>query len=399
MKRKILALALLVFYFGLPCTVFAISSDPSIEFVDIPGNGKDVKPFKMAKTEVTNQQYVNFLNAAFLENKITVGEIKPTEPMLLKGKLRIFRSKNQQLVYYKGRTRILNLLNQRAVGDQNEDGKLEVWEYKNPLNRCMIEFDSSKKKFRVVDPKKVDWNIYFDNKHLPPGKKTTDSITNWAELHEFWPKGVPLKGRKLVTWAKGDYGKDVLFAGIHDSDFKLPTLEEVKTWPVNHIEYKAAKAFADFYGFTLPTYKQFKWAKAGGKGYKYGTADGTISNKNVIYNGHSLKEYPKLANGRMDIAKFPGEQKGHVQPVASFAPNPYGVYDLSGNVVEWTKTRNSPKLNCIYKGGPPGFEAFIALGGGYAYWKEAQSTDMKCRETPEFVNNDHFGLRVVKKNN
>jgi len=353
----------------------------------------------MGKTEVTNQQYVDFLNAALLEKKITIGKIKPTEPMLLKGKLRIFRSKNQQLVYDEDGNRILNLLNQRAVGDQNQDGKVEIWEYKNPLNRCMIEYDSNKNKFKVVDPKQVNWEIYFDNKHLPPGRKTTDAITNWAELHEFWPEGVPLEGRQLVTWAKGDYDKDVLFAGIHDSDFELPTFEEVKTWPVNHIEYKAAKAFAAFYGFDLPTYKQFKWAKAGGKGYKYGTADGTISNRNVIYNGHSYDEYPKLPNGKMDMAKFPGEPKGHVQPVASFSPNPYGVYDLSGNVIEWTKSRNSPKLNCVYTGGPPGFEAFIALGGGWAYWKDAQSTAMKCRETPEFVNNDHFGFRVVKSPN
>ena len=84
-------LVLLMFFFGLIFSAFAQGSDPTIEFVDIPGNGKDIKPFKMGKTEVTNQQYVDFLNAALLEKKITIGKIKPTEPMLLKGKLRYFQ--------------------------------------------------------------------------------------------------------------------------------------------------------------------------------------------------------------------------------------------------------------------------------------------------------------------
>ena len=138
----------------------------------------------------------------------------------------------------------------------------------------------------------------------------------------------------------------------------------------------------------IPSIEELRWAGKGGhSNWIFSTDDGTITSENTVY------------NGGWDKSK--GKHKGHPQVVAYFEskPNPYGVYDLSGNVVEWTKTRNSPRLKCIYTGCPPGFEAFIALGGGYAYWKEAQSTDMRCRETPEFVNNDHFGFRVVKKNN
>jgi len=42
-----------------------------VEFVSIPGNGSDVKPFKIGKTEVTNEQYVEFLNKALLAGKIS----------------------------------------------------------------------------------------------------------------------------------------------------------------------------------------------------------------------------------------------------------------------------------------------------------------------------------------
>ena len=407
MKNKLLILPLLLLFFvgcntavKKPSNVSGtqnVKQSHEIEFVDIPGNGDDIKPFKMGKTEVTNQQYVNFLNAALIENKVSVGKIEPTNPKLMRGKQKTFRSKNQQLVYDKQGNIILNLLNIRATGDHNKNGVYDMWEMRNPLNRCMIEYDYDKKKFNVVDPEKVDWQIYFDNKHLPPGVKTVDSITNWPELQKFWPKGVTVKGRPVSTWKKADYGKDILFAGPQDLDFKLPTLEEVKKWPVNYIFYNSAKVFIDYYGFDFPTFYQFRWAKAGGKGYEYGTNDGTITTKNVVYSGRELKEYPKLPNGAFDWKNWPGKSKGHVQAVDFCPPNPYGVHDTSGNVIEWTKTRNSPKTDCEYRGAPPGFQTFISVGGGFAYYKEAQSLKMRCIDTPEFVTNDHFGFRVVKK--
>jgi hypothetical protein len=53
-----------------------------VEFVNIPGNGKDIEAFQLAKTEITNQQYVDFLNAALRENMITVGPVGPTNMLI-----------------------------------------------------------------------------------------------------------------------------------------------------------------------------------------------------------------------------------------------------------------------------------------------------------------------------
>ncbi len=239
----------------------------------------------------------------------------------------------------------------------------------------------------IVNPKKVDWNIYFDNDNLPEGVQAIDSITNWAELHKFWPKGVPLKGRELVTFDRGDYDEDVLFAGPHDLDFKLPSHKEVKNWPVNFIEYYSAKAFADFYGYDLPTIEEVQWAAAGGMGYEYGTSDGTITTQNVIYSDHSEEDY---ADG------WPGQHKGHVQPVASLQPNPYGIFDLSGNVIEWTMSTNNPELNCFTR--VPGYESYLPVGGGWTYPEEESSLAKTCfTDTPVAATNDHFGFRVVKE--
>ena len=209
------------------------SSQYDIEFITIPGNEKNIKPFKMAKTEVTNQQYVDFLNAAYEKGEITVGKIEPLgkDQLVFSG----YKSKNQQCVYDKKGKRLIDLLGVRVTGDHNHNGKFELWEMENPLNRIMIEFDTIKNEFRVVDPATVDWNIYFDKKNLPAGVEPVDTIMNWVELHQFWPTEKKIDTKQIVTWDYGNYNNDVLFAGHLDLDAKLPNLEEVKNWPVNHI--------------------------------------------------------------------------------------------------------------------------------------------------------------------
>ncbi len=349
--------------------------DRSIEFADIPGNGDDVEDFQMSITEITNQQYVNFLNAALRKNMITVGEVEPLdESQAAIEKIAAYSSRNQQLIYDKNGNWMIDLLGVRVTGDHDKDGIFELLEMENPLSRVMIEYDSEKERFRVVNPKKVDWSIYFDEENLPEGVKPADKVTNWHELHKFWPKG------------EKEADDNLIYAGPLDSDHKLPSLKEVKSWPVNHILYYGAKAFADFYAYDLPTLEELQWAAEGGYGYEYGTFDGSIHENNVVCNW--LPGGPWGPNG---------PAKGHVQPVGTFEPNPYGVYDLSGNVYEWTKTINNDDLNCADKT-DPGWESFVRIGGAWNYNWEAQSLATKnCKDTSINRGNDHFGFRVVKK--
>ncbi len=398
-------IGLFVLLLGI-CEASYLSENPGVEFVDIPENGVNIAAFQMAKTEITNHQYVDFLNAALKSGEITVGKVEPLNmassnpkvPKALMEQMRLYKSKNQQLVYDKNGNRILNLLNIRMTGDHGHNGVIDKWEMKNPLNRSMIEYDEKTRRFTVVDPEKVDWEIYFNTSNLPEGVKPVDTIKNWAELHKFWPKGIKMEGRPLVSFDKGDYNKNILFAGPYDLDFQLPTIEEVKKWPVIYIEYYSAKIFADFYGYDLPTVEEYKWAAAGGKEYEHGTGNGTINPENVIYNGHSIAEhYQKLPKGGLDHSKWPGQSKGHVQPVASLEANPYGLYNLSGNVTEWTKSKNDPEFNCRTKVSPE-YQTQITVGGNWTYPEEYASFDKKCfTETNIGATNDHFGFRVVKR--
>jgi len=101
---------------------------------------------------------------------------------------------------------------------------------------------------------------------------------------------------------------------ISYNDSKFIVIPGYENWPVVHISWFGAKAFALYYGFDLPTEAEWEYAARGGKQYKYGTDDGTIA--------HSK-------------ANFDDWQSGHPVDVGSYPANPFGLYDMAGNVFEW----------------------------------------------------------------
>lgn len=257
-------------------SVTQTSTTSKLNFVSLLGDDT-TGAFEISTTEVTNQQYVDFLNDAYKKD------------------VYVF-DKEKNHIYSKDGYSMIDLNGSRVVKDHNKDGIYALDEMENPLNRCFIEFDESSQKFRVVDPAIVDWNQYFDTSKYPG---VVDSIDDWAELN-------PDK--------TGFYGNG-------DTDKLMPTLSEVSNWPANFIRYYGAKEFADFYNYDLPVREQWGFAARGGENFPYATSDGTENTDSSWIQGSK-----------------PGDiHKGHVQEVDSLEANPYGIYHLGGNVWEWTK--------------------------------------------------------------
>ena len=123
------------------------------------------------------------------------------------------------------------------------------------------------------------------------------------------------------------------WAWVPGANWKHPlgpksSLKKKETHPVVHIAYEDAEAYAQWAGKELPTEAEWEFAARGGlisKNFCWGDEDVQLT-KPMANTWQGLFPFENLL-----VDKFEG-----TSPVGSFAPNGYGLYDMAGNVWEWT---------------------------------------------------------------
>ncbi|MBS1518200.1 MAG: formylglycine-generating enzyme family protein [Bacteroidetes bacterium] len=106
------------------------------------------------------------------------------------------------------------------------------------------------------------------------------------------------------------------------------SIESRGKYPVVHVAYEDAEAYADWAGKELPTEAEWEFAARGG-----------LEGKNFIWGDEDVQFTKPQANtwqGEFPWQNLLLDEYEGTSPVGSFVPNGYGLYDMAGNVWEWT---------------------------------------------------------------
>jgi len=166
--------------------------------------------------------------------------------------------------------------------------------------------------------------------------------------------------------------------------------------PVVSVSWNDADAYCRWADKRLPTEAEFEYANRAGTRTVYWWGDGNPGSQRVanIADESASRRFPGLP-------VMAGYDDGYERtaPVGSFNPNPWGLYDMIGNVWEWTADwydedyyRNSPEQNPT---GPNSGKYKVLRGGSWHNGPLGVRSAYRRSSQPEY-RYDHIGCRCAK---
>ncbi|WP_119157423.1 formylglycine-generating enzyme family protein [Caldimonas tepidiphila] len=143
-----------------------------------------------------------------------------------------------------------------------------------------------------------------------------------------------------VVFVQGPGGQAGVWRFVEGADWRHPegpgsSIAERANHPVVHIAYEDAQAYARWLGRELPTEAQWEYAARGG-----------LDGAPYVW-GHEFRPQGQIMANTWQ-GRFPQHDAGEdgyagTSPVGCFASNGWGLYDMAGNVWQWTASWYSPR--------------------------------------------------------